>query len=174
MQCIAPVETFLVPYQNRDVEMRGSGQLPPAPILLDFMYGICALREWGTRELKSRLKEHQREYQEILKRRPQPNRDNDDDDKSDSDSEGNDGDDPLNDPDYKPTHKHKGKTQLKDTEFSNDMLEAMDYVKHIGLILRGTTLDAAMDAREKQQEEADMLDREDGAMKVRNWLTTNA
>jgi hypothetical protein len=154
MQCLdQSVKGHGISIPDHDVEMTGIGELPPAAIFLDFMYGAAAWRKWHVpnSEFDSEMEDGQEEFQVVLAQSHQGS-DNDDDDNI-GESEGNNGDNP----DWEPGNLPTGRTHShKDTEFSNDMLGAMDSVLNFSLLLRGTNLEAEMAAQEKQQEEAEM------------------
>jgi hypothetical protein len=158
--------------------MQGTGQPPPAIILLDFAYGMAAWKTWDIHnsEFSSKLKNRHKTYQDVLSKRDEDTTTNN----SNNKFNGNEGQDDQKDPDYKHGSLSKARTRshkdrVDKEEFSDDMLNAMDSLLAFNMMLRGTTVEAEIAAQKKRKEEAEMRAemhaREVGRMRVDQWLT---
>ena len=139
----------------------GTGTSPPPAIFLDYMYGAAAYRRWGAGQgidevMRRRFSEH---YESIPIPSPSPPSSG-----SDPRSESDD----SRDSDYVPPAAPRVRHHR--SEMSAGMLQAMDDIRALSMLLKGTTPDAIAAERQRQEEEEELRAREASEAKVLEWM----
>ena len=150
-------------FPQRDVRADWSGPLAPPSILLDYVYGVAAIRRWAANDIQGMLNDrHQNEFRAIS---PLPSFSPPSSEASDAP----DSDDTA-DGDYAPPGAGRRRGIHKKSKES-ELSHAMDFAFRFSMFLKGyapgTTL--AM-VREKQEKQAELHSREVGVAKVQSWL----
>ncbi|KAK0462194.1 hypothetical protein IW261DRAFT_1348408 [Armillaria novae-zelandiae] len=149
---------------QRDARITGSGNPPVSAIILDFVYGVAALKRWSRGpDVEKMMREHFEAVYESIPPRPRPSPEFSDDDIRD--------DDP-NDDDYEPQRSGTGsKHRRRYTDKTSDsMLRAMDTVLALSMYVKGNTLESLAAERERCTEEAELRAQEASSEKVKQWL----
>ncbi|KAK0473585.1 hypothetical protein IW261DRAFT_1569645 [Armillaria novae-zelandiae] len=148
-----------------DARITGSGNPPVSAIILDFVYGVAALKRWSRGpDVEKMMREHfEAVYESIAPRpRPSPPEFSDDDIR----------DDDPNDGDYEPQRSGTGiKHRRRHMDKTSDsMLRAMDTVLALSMYIKGNTLESLAAERERAMEEAELRAQEASSEKVKQWL----
>ncbi|KAK0187364.1 hypothetical protein F5146DRAFT_1064573 [Armillaria mellea] len=149
---------------QRDARINDSGNPPVSTIILDFVYGVTALKRWsGGPDVDKMMQEHFKVLYESIPRPPRPSSEPSDDDIPD--------DDP-NDDDYDPQRSSIGsKHRRRHTDPTSDsMLHAMDIVLALSMWIKGNTWESLAAEHERAMEEAELRAREAGSAKAKQWL----
>ena len=139
----------------------GTGTSPPPAILLDYMYGAAAYQRWGAGQgidevMRRRFSER---YESIPIPPPSPP-------SSGSDPLGESDD--SRDRDYAP--RAAKRVRYHTTKMSAGMLQAMDNMRALSMLLKGTTPDAIAAERQRREEEEELRAREASQVKVLEWM----
>ena len=155
---------------NLDILFQGTGTSPPSHVILDFMYGIAALKQWGVNASREMLqKVYETRYKPLLAA-PGPHSG---DDGTDSADEGSDGDEGIDDgdnardADYDP---NASQLHYASVRRGGTMVKAMDNLNAIMMYLKGTSPQEAAARWEKRMEEEEEIARKAGRNKVMEWM----
>ncbi|KAK0473584.1 hypothetical protein IW261DRAFT_1503657 [Armillaria novae-zelandiae] len=155
----------LDPVAQRDARITGSGNPPISAIILDFVYGVAALKCWSKGpDVEEMMRERFESLYESIPPPPHP-----------SSPESNDDDipdDDRNDSNYEPPRSRTGsKHRRRHADNTSDsMLRAMDLVLALSMYIKGNTLESLAAERERATEEAELRAREAGSAKAKQWL----
>ena len=125
-----------------DACMRGTGTPRPSTIILDYMYGVAAYRRWGSgQEIKELM---QQRFTECYESIPLP---------PDSPDTGDDSD-----------------QRKKHLDVSPEMLQAMDDIRALSMLVKGTTFELMAAERQRQAEAEELRAKEASKVKVQQWM----
>ena len=125
-----------------DACMRGTGTPRPSTIILDYMYGVAAYRRWGSgQEIKELMQQRFTECYEPIPLPPSPPDTGDDSDQ-----------------------------QKKHSDVSPEMLQAMDDIRALSMLVKGTTPGLMAAERQRQAEVEELRAKEASKIKVQQWM----
>ncbi|KAI9467417.1 hypothetical protein BJY52DRAFT_1238401 [Lactarius psammicola] len=150
-------------FQGTSSEQGTGSSLPPV-IILDYLYGVAAYKQWGRRQGNAQPlmeKYHREHYANIPEPPPAPPSDN-----------GVDAPDPGDprDLDYSPSTSRRTRRSHRSTRTGDVMAQAMDELNLVLMNLSGTTPQEVAKRREERMEEEERVAREKGRSKVMEWM----
>ncbi|KAI9449716.1 hypothetical protein BJY52DRAFT_1306205 [Lactarius psammicola] len=149
---------------NMDALFQGTGSSLPPVIILDYLYGVAAYKQWGRRQGNAQplMEEYHREhYADIPEPPPAP--------PSDNGVDAPDPDDPR-DLDYSPSTSRRTRRSHGYTRRGDVMAQAMDELNLVLMNLSGTTPQEVAKRREERMEEEERVAQEKGRSKVMEWM----
>ena len=147
-------KTELFPITQRDVLVDWSGEDAPPNLLLDYVYGIVAIKRWAAPDIQNMLNSrHEMDYKNIPKIFSSKSTDIESDSPTDTGGE------------YKLSKGHES----VDSERSRDMDFAFQFSMFFRGYPPGTTWQML---RQRQVEEAEIRSRQIAQEKVQGWLET--
>jgi hypothetical protein len=149
-----------------DALFRSTNSLPPA-IILDYVYGIAAYKQWNSRrpdKAVHRVMENYRKGHYI--NIPAGPSDESDEVRDPAYVPGNLVD--CHDPDHPPTTS----SRYTSTRTGDEMAKAMDDLNAFLMFVRGITPEEAAKRREKRMEEEELKAQEASRSKVMEWMKT--
>ncbi|KAH9050883.1 hypothetical protein EDB83DRAFT_2676602 [Lactarius deliciosus] len=163
---------------NVDALFRSTDLLPPT-VILDYVYGIAAYKQWNSKRDDKAVHGvigayHNKHYLDIPAASPSPPAGNYEGPSDESDDEAHD---PTyvpgnlvdcHDPDHPPTTS----SRYTSTRTGDEMAKAMDDLNAVLMFVRGITPDEAAKRRERRMEEEELKVQEASRSKVMEWMRT--
>ena len=125
-----------------DACMRGTGTPRPSTIILDYMYGVAAYRCWGSgQEIREVMQQRFTKCYEPIPLPPSP-----------------------------PDTSDDGNQRKKHSDVSSEMLQAMDDIRALSMLVKGTTPELMAAERQRQAETEELRAKEASKVKVQQWM----
>ena len=145
-----------------DACIRGTGTPRPSTIILDYMYGVAGYRRWGSgQEIKELMQQRFAESYESIPIPPAPLHMSDDSDINVESDDSKDLSHPL---------VEKKSRRRKHSDMSPEMLQAMDDIRALSMLLKGTTPKLMAEEAQRRAEAEELRAKEASKVRVQRWM----